>query len=404
MKSGSVFIAAWVSLPILLGAALSAHAQGRVVEIARGHSWVSPYWGYSSPKIVNDGNACYTAGLWGDEPDTSYGVLYKYDGVAWHEGAHLSDIYQPVTLALDKQGRLLAAYTEQLQPVRIYRSKVPGNIQDLERLPGPPDMKNAYYIGFAVREEVLYLAYLVTPEYSMFLATLNLASLEWTPSRLVCAGQVEHNPKTAWTYPILYPAEDGLHLVASNAPDGGEGNTYNQVWYLFYPHGAQEPSLRELVAETPMGHLSYALDFALDTDGTRHTLLLWNQRKYGDPLPPDSPPAGLYHAWRDDASRSWPRSRLLPDGYGGFFVSKTGLTAVSASNKTFVWQGPRGGWKDGGPLWQESQAPGPPGFFDVLSPASGSDTRGGIAIVTDSVLATEKDQPAQRVLWAILPE
>lgn len=290
MTSGSVFSAARLSILALFVTAAGAHAEGRVVEIARGHSWVSPYWGYSSPKIVSDGTAWYTAGLWGADPDSSYGVLYKCDGAAWHEGAHLSNIYQPVTLALDTQGRLLAAYTEQLQPVRIYRSQARGNIHDLERLPSPPDMKNAYYIGIAIREDVLYLAYLVTPEYSMFLATLNLASLEWTPSRLVCPGQIERKPKTAWTYPILYPAEDGLHLVASNAPDGGEGNTYNQVWYLFYPHGAHEPSIRELVAETPMGHQSYALDFAIDADGTRHTLFLWNQRKYGDPLPPDSPP------------------------------------------------------------------------------------------------------------------
>jgi len=404
VTSGSVFSAARLSILALFVTAAGAHAEGRVVEIARGHSWVSPYWGYSSPKIVSDGTAWYTAGLWGADPDSSYGVLYKCDGAAWHEGAHLSNIYQPVTLALDAQGRLLAAYTEQLQPVRIYRSQAPGNIHDLERLPSPPDMKNAYYIGIAIREDVLYLAYLVTPEYSMFLATLNLASLEWTPSRLVCPGQIERKPKTAWTYPILYPAEDGLHLVASNAPDGGEGNTYNQVWYLFYPHGAHEPSIRELVAETPMGHLSYALDFAIDADGTRHTLFLWNQRKYGDPLPPDSPPAGLYHGWRNDASQSWLRSRLLPDGYGGFFVSETGLTAVSATNKTLLWQGPRGGWKDGGPFCQESEMPGAPGFFDVISPASGSRAREGMAIVTDSVLATEKDHPAQRVLWAILPE
>ena len=80
------------------------------------------------------------------------------------------------------------------------------------------------------------------------------------------------------------------------------------------------------------------------------------------------------------------------------------LTAVSATNKTLLWQGPRGGWKDGGPFCQESEMPGAPGFFDVISPASGSRAREGMAIVTDSVLATEKDHPAQRVLWAILPE
>ena len=404
MKTGRAFIGALLCALFQFLTANSAEAAGRVVEIARGRSWVSPYWGYSSPKIVSDGRAYYTAGLWGPEPDSSAGVLYKYDGAAWHEGAHLPDIYQPVTMVLDRQGRLIAAHTAQSKPVRIYRSNVPGNIDELDRLPSPPDMKNAYYIGIAIREDTLYLAYLVTPEYSMFLSSLNLTSLEWAPSRLVCPGQAEHKPKTAWTYPILFPTKEGLHFVASNAPDGGEGNTYNQVWYLFYPNGAQEPAVREMVADTPMGHMSYATDLAVDASGTSHILFLWNQRKYGEPLPPDSPPPGLYHAWRDGTSGVWQQARLLPSGYAGFFQSDRDLIAAAASNTAFLWQGPREGWKTAGPLCETSQMPGAPGFWDVISPASGSDLSKGLAIVTDSLMPAEDGQPQERVLWAILPE
>jgi hypothetical protein len=394
-----------ISLLAMLICAFGAGAgPGRVVEIARGHSWVSPYWGYSSPKIVCDGKAYYTAGLWGAKPDQAEGVLYRYDGVAWRAGARFPNIYQPITLALDREGRLIAAYTEQLKPVNLWRSKSPGGVDALDRLPSPADMKNAYYIGIAIRDELLYLAYISTPEYSMFLATLNLTTQEWSPSRLVCRAQVEHKPKTAWTYPILYPAKEGLHFVASNSPDGGEGNSYDRVWYLFYPAGVQEPSIREVVAETPMGHISYATDFATDASGVCHVVYMWNQRSYGDPLPPDSPPAGIYHAWRDPEAGIWRRDLLMPAGNAGFYESDQGLMAATTSNRVFLWTGAQEGWKDRDALCDAARMPDPPGFFDVISRASGSDTRGGIAVVTDSLMPAEQDKPQERVLWSILPE
>ena len=46
----------------------------RVTEIARGHSWVSPYWGYNTPKIVFDGKTYYTVGLWGMKPESAEGA------------------------------------------------------------------------------------------------------------------------------------------------------------------------------------------------------------------------------------------------------------------------------------------------------------------------------------------
>lgn len=404
MRREGVFITVVLCAPFLFFSGSGAAAPGRVLEIARGHSWVSPYWGYSSPKIVCDGRAYYTAGLWGAKPDSAEGVLYKYDGAAWREGVHLPNIYQPVTMVVDNQGRLIAAYTEQSQPIRTYRSKTSGNIDEMERLSSPPDMKSAYYIGMAIREDTLFLAYLTAPEYSMFLTTLDLLSLEWTPSRLVCQGQVERKPKTAWTYPILYAAKDGLHLVASNSPDGNEGNSYNQVWYLFYPNGAREPSIREIVAETPMGHVSYATDFAVDETGVSHILFMWNQRWYGDPLPPDSPSAGLYDAWRSSSTGKWQRVCLGPVGIAGYLESEKSLAAAVIPNTLFRWQGQQEGWKNAGTFYDASFAPGTPGFLDVISRASGSDTHKGIAAVMDSLMTTERDKPQERVLWSVLPE
>ena len=159
-----------------------------------------------------------------------------------------------------------------------------------------------------------------------------------------------------------------------------------------------------MVAETPVGHISYATDFAMDGAGMCHVLFMWNQRSYGEPLPPDSPPAGIYDAWRDRDTGKWQQVRLAPVGIAGFFESEKGLIAAATPNTLFLWQGPQDGWKVAGTLCEASRMPGPPGFFDVISRASGSDTHRGIAVVMDSLMPAEKDKPQERVLWSVLPE
>lgn len=374
-----------------------------VGEIARGNSWVSPYWGYSTPKVACDGTAWYTAGLWGVSPETAEGTLYKCDrGGEWRSGACFSNIYQPITLALDSQGRLIAVHTVLAAPVCLYRSKLPGNIDDMERLPPPADMTTAYYIGIAIRGDWFYLAYLDGPENSMYLSVLRLSTLEWLPRRLVCEGQIREKPKTAWTYPILFPVEDGLHLVASNSPDGGEGNTYNQVWHVFFPVESQEPPQREMVADSPMGSMAYAMDFTVDKDGGCHILFLWQQHVYGPPVPQDSPQPGIYHAWRAPGS-DWQRAFLAPSGYAGLCETGQGIFAAVTSNILFRWEGSPSGWKSVGALWDTGNAPQAPGFLDVLTKASGSDMHPGIALVMDSLEQTRPDGTQERVLWSALP-
>lgn len=388
------------------GGGYAGEAQAVVVEVARGESWVSPYWGYNTPKIVCDGKAYYTAGLWGMNPAEAEGVLYKCEEARWREGAHLPGIYQPATLVLDAQGRLVIAYTRKGRPARFLRSKTPGNIAEFDELPAPPDMSNAYYIGVAIRAETLFLAYLVDPAYTMYLTSLDLGALRWSPSVVLCEGQVQQKPKTAWTYPILAPTEKGLHFVASNSPDGGEGNTYNQVWYLFFPSAASQPTVRELVADCPVGYTAYAMDMLVDAADTVHVALLWNHRVYGEPLPPDAPPEGAYHARRDPKSGQWHRSRLAPFSYTGFFEDRDGLLALTAQRGTVVplqWTGADQSWRELPALCDVARIPAGPSFIDVLSRYSGSDLSRGLALVSDGLLPKDLTGRSQRVVWALLP-
>lgn len=390
---------------VCLGGILTHADAYRALEIARGQTWASPYWGYSTPKVVFDGKAYYTAGMWGATPETAEGVLYKLEEGVWQAGARLPEIYQPATLALDGQGRLIVAYNRSDKPTVLLRSRTPGEIRDLEPLPAPPDMPNAYYIGMALREETLHFAYIVTPTYTMYLTHLDLATLAWSPSVVVMEGQVETKPKTAWTYPILWPEADGLHLVASNAPDGGDGNSYNEVWHLFYPKGSADAAQRERVATCPMGHLAYAMDLLVDREGTVHIVGLFNQRKYGDPLPPGSDEAGLYHFHRAIDDRTWRRERIGPLSLAGLRLDGHRVQVIAQDGGSLnvrAWDSATGTWEAPKTLLGADHYPSPVGFMDVLSPASGSRAH-GLVVVNDGVVPAGAERPEEHVLWILLP-
>jgi len=387
---------------LIVALALQSQAENRVVEIARGESWVSPYWGYSTPKIVCDGNAYYTAGLWGDTPETSHGVVYKLTGSAWQAGAKLPNIYQPATLLLDSGGKLIVLYNMENKPVVVLRSNAPGDINSFETLPAPPDMVNGYYLGAAIQNDVVFLAYASIPSYSMYLSRLDLKSGSWSPAILLSQGQVETKPKTAWTYPILYPDAQGLHFVASSCPDGGDGNTYNKVWYLFIPHGNDKPSIEELVAESPLGYNAYATDLIVDIDGNPHVVHMWNAPKYGEPLPESAAKTGMYISRRNKNSGAWTPHYLSPICIAGFWRHDDALSVINQEDGGLVsrtWQRENTTWSPPSTLLSKEDCLTPPSFMDVLSAASGSTLAGGIALVTDGVV-----ESPSRIVWSLLPD
>ncbi|NUM56588.1 MAG: hypothetical protein HUU46_23400 [Candidatus Hydrogenedentes bacterium] len=390
-----------VAFAFLFVASAFASPSGWIVEeVARGDSWVSPYWGYCAPKIAFDGSAYYTVGLWGDSPETSHGVVYKRRDGGWVKGAELAGVYQPPLVLLDASGRVIVVYNQWEKPIIILRGKTPGAIDDFETLPPHPDMTNAFYPGVAIRGDTLYFAFCSTPSYTMYISSLDLATLTWSPLATMQEGQVETKPKTAWTYPILVPDEQGVHVIATNCPDGGDENSYNIVWYLYYRIGEVAPALRERVAESPVGNIAYATDMTVDASGQVHVMHMYNVHKYGDPLPADSEPAGTYHSWRD-ANGAWKREFIAPSTIAALYRGEnevgTVLTIGGVLSKRSVTQTAKPG-----ALIAPEQLPGAPGFFDVISPCSGSNLSKGLAVVLDS-LPSPTDKPTSRVLLAALP-
>ena len=382
---------------------VAAGADPRVVEIDRFESWVSPYWGHSSPKVVFDGSAYYTAGIRGASPETAEGIIYKFDSAAWRKGATLPGIYQPATLLLDGSKRLIAIYNSSNQPMTILRAAHPGDIDTFDTLPAP-DAPNGYYLGAAIRDDVVYLAYVSIPSYSMNLTWLDLSAGKWSTPVAIAEGQITTKPKTAWTYPILVPDAHGLHLCASNSPDGGEGNTYNIVWYLYFPKGAGTPSVRERVAETPVGHIAFATDMTVGPDGAVHIVYMWNSRKYGEPLPAGAPKEGLYHARRDPGTGRWNAAYLAPVCIAGFFDSGATLELITQEGGSLMqrlWDTAIMGWGQATSLLGPDRAMTPLSFMDTLSRSSGSIVPSGPALVTDG---HPPDAPAsQHLSWSVLP-
>jgi hypothetical protein len=367
---------AWVLFctPFIAG----AEAGIQVEAIMKSESWVSPYWGYSTPKITTDGTSWFTVGMRGNKTDDCAGLVCQRDvsGV-WCEIAVLSGIYQPPTVCLDSVKRLIVVYARAEKPVRILRAISAAQPEKMDELPSPPDMKNAYYIGITCWRDTLYLAYITSPDYGMWLATLDLTTLKWTPSVILQAGQTASKPKTAWVYPILMGSEKGLHLVASNAPDGGEGNTYNEIWYLHFPVGMSEPDIREPVQSVPTGHVAYAMDMQVDAAGRVHILHQGNRRIYGPPLKDDAEASGIFHSWRNPDSGLWRTSRVGPEGIGSLFMASKKMEAFLAGNGVigrYEWDESSGKWTLLEKDWLQGKVAGNPGFMDVVSAASGART------------------------------
>jgi hypothetical protein len=393
-------------LPVSVLAQPSTGINLTLTEIDRGHSWVSPYWGYNTPKIVCDGQSYYTAGLWGATPEEAEGVVYKFEDGAWRPGKRLEGIYQPATLLLDEYNRLIVVYTRKDKPFVLLRGKRSRQIDEFETLPAPPDMPNAYYIGMAIHEGVLSLAYIVEPTYSMYYTQLDLETMEWLPSIVLQEGQVKRKPKTAWTYPILKPDATGTHIVASNCPDGGEGNTYNEVHYVYLWRDSPRRPVRELVARAPVGHNAYALDMHVDRMRSVHVVYMWNRHVYGEPLPAGRPSAGTYHSVRDGLSRQWRRMRLAPVCIAGFHQAGLTVQVVTQEGGALMrrdWDLGTQTWVNPAELLAAGAAPTGPGFMDVITTSSGSPFDTPLALVSGGLMPEAPDTPRERVLWSLVP-
>ena len=347
-----------------------------LTKIDSGTAWVSPYWGSNAPKLVFDGEAFYTLGLWGDKQATARGVIYKYEAGQWVKGYQWADLnYQPGMLLLDSQKRLILIYPRmQAKPV-ILRSAARGDIENFEPLPVPDKIALAGYVGAGIYGDRLVIGYIGEPGvYSFNLAVLDLKTLQWSGPYLLAWEQRNTEPLTTWLYPIIQPDKEGVSLVVTNHSGGvGPRYTYSPVLYVYIRYSnLEQPPAPQIIAEMVpwKGRTVFASSMFAAADGTIYVTALYD---------PGQKDRAVRICRKDPNTGAWDY-RDLPGVYGGAAISENPdepgvlwMILRDADSVLLFHSRDRGGsWQ---PVPVHGLPPSPlsgPWFLHGISPASGS--------------------------------
>lgn len=279
----------------------------QLAKIDEGVAWVSPYWGYNAPKLIFDGTAYYTLGLWGAEQAAARGAIYKLENGQWQRGYTWDGLnYQPGLLLLDSQQRLILIYPTLNGPPVVLRATEPGQHDRFEPLPVPPADK-AGYLGAGIHADQLVLGYIGDPAtYTFQLAVLNLDAQTWSGPFVLAPAQRQDEPFTTWLYPIVQPDATGIHLLVSNQPDPTA--RYDRILYMHLPYAPTAPPRPQVIAQ---GALAFGEAMLQTPDGR---IFVTGQYQ------PDSAATNqLYIFQRDPQTQAWSGQALSPAQVAAIF-------------------------------------------------------------------------------------
>ncbi len=359
-------IMAGTTLYLLVAAAAAApgnHPGGDVVETitSQGTGWVCSTWGYNTPKLVYDGKRSYAIGLV-DGPGGRVAQLYARGPAGWTAGATFSPVHQPATILLDDHGCINVFSSDLTTGAHHWRSATAGDVNNFATIPIPDARKFRYgYLGVGTDGHRLALAGLDS-NYSMWLAVKPSFEAAWNSPCLVARGQQQVQPWDAPVYPIVMPDAGGVHIIYSNCPDGGIHNTYDKVQYLYFDNATRQVTTREIVAQGPLGTITFGLDALFADDGTVYALYFTGLYVYGEKPSGDAQPHGVYCAvrlapgkWRTTkVTDSTGAAQLFRDPDGTLHVLQSTPTGIVGFSST-----------DGGRSWK-------PAKRQVVSPAVGA--------------------------------
>ncbi len=336
-----------------------------------GTVWTAATWGYTSPKLLWDGQRAYAVNLVGEGPGKDVARVMWRDTNGWHAGADLEPVYQPATLLLDEAGHIHVFCTDRGQHGHHWISTQPGDVTRFEKQELPFSRKFAYgYLGVGRQGSTLALAGL-DRSYHMWVMVKPGRAEPWKKPVLVERAESRTPPVKAPLYPVVIPHGDEVDVVYSYCPDGSVHNTYNRV-DLFRCNWRTGRVLRhERVAEGPIGEVTYGLDALLGRDGTLYSLYMTGAYRYGDQRPDRAERQGLYCAVLRPGG-VWERRRVSrTTGTGQLWEGPDGRIHAfeSTSTHTRHFHSPDQGrtWEEQAPAWDA------PGFFlYVLKGNSGS--------------------------------
>jgi hypothetical protein len=367
-----------------------AVARGRLVERISldGSTWTSATWGYTSPKLLYDGGRVYAVNMVGAGPGKDVARLYWRDAGGWHTGADISPMYQPATMLLDAAGHINVFVTETAGPVHHWRSLRPRDVTEFAEVPVPrPESFRYGYLGVGTDGKMIALCG-VDETYSMWFAVKPSVDRPWRRPRRIVPSQKATPPWTSPVYPVVIPDGNVVHVIYSNSPDGGVHNTYNRVEHVACDMRTGRVAHREVVAEGPVGEMTYGVDALKGSDGTLYALYEAGAYVYGGKRPDISERAGLFCAALRPGG-VWERVRITPTpGNGQLFLDSVGtlhaFLTTSTNTLHFVSS-------DSGRAWAPAADPvawdGSGAFLYVMKPSSGS-------VITDTVRGVQAEARA----------
>jgi hypothetical protein len=261
-------------------------AEGRsMVEVISGTgvSETGHTWGYSSPKLLYDGQQAYAVALHGPDMYHAHAQVYWRDAAGWHEGAAIEPVYQPPTILLDGEGHINVFCTSAGIRGYHWRSAKPHDVTAFAEVELPtPEIFRFGYLGVGTDGTRMALAGL-DGSYSMWLTVKPLAEAAWTEPYPIAGGTTgAATGNTGPCYPVVIPAGDQVHVIYSVSPDGSVHNTYNRVAYACFDTRQRKITRQDVVAESPPGVMTYGLDALRAPDGTLYSLHFAHVYVYGD--------------------------------------------------------------------------------------------------------------------------
>ena len=337
--------------------------------IAReGTTWTRPTWAPTTPKLLYDGKKLYAVNLVGSGPGRDVARLYWRDSDGWHEGANITPVYQPATILLDSGGHINLFCTESGLRGCHWRSIKPGDVTAFEQVPLAEPEKFAFgYLGIGSCEDMLVLVGLDT-QYAMWIALKPSSSEPWDAPRPLAPSRLGEIPRISPVYPVVMPERERVHVVYSNCPDGGEGNTYNRVQYALLDIRQDRVVRRDVIADGPLGEVTYEQDALLSPDGTLYVLYTAGVYKYSERRNDIEGRKGLYCAVLRPGQHWFIRRLSDNPSWGQLCAGPGGDVHVFSESRHFVSRNRGKSWEEAGP-----RAPDPAGqAFYVIKANSGS--------------------------------
>ncbi|MCC6442209.1 MAG: hypothetical protein IT210_02000 [Armatimonadetes bacterium] len=369
---------------LLLGLPDAAHKDPRMESITReGTTWTASTWGYNSPKLLYDGKRLFAVSLAGGGPDHDAARLYWRDAEGWHPGAAITPIYQPATILLDSEGHINLFCTDRGKRGYHWRSVRAGDVSEFrETTLTEPERFGYGYLGTGRGKKMIALTGL-DQDYRMWLAYKRSPGSPWSRPYLLAPSQRRVAPWQCPLYPVVMPEGNKIHVIYSNCPDGSVHNTYNKVEYALFDTGTKRVIRRDIVAEGPVGEMTYGLDALLDGDGSLYVLYMSGVYAYGEKREDGDRRKGLYCAALRSGGR-WESRRITgSSGTGQLYSAPDGRLYVyeSTASDTLRYISADHGqsWRADGPAWS-----GIGYFLYILKPNSGS-AGGGRLLAVQSV-------------------